>query len=404
MDKISDFTRLENENYHSYIWRMDGLVQSGKYKNWKEITPMVNAELFGDDDSQYRDESAYRKAVKYARDFYEAGVFGNNEDDYFKKLRVERQELEKEKVKTRRERNELRRIIREESDKESYKDQIIRAIQEYVVDPIEYEENARFTGVLKTDNDLLISLFDIHAGLESDNFFNTYNRNVLKDRLREYLDKIFEVQLRHGSENAYLVLSETVSGLIHPTLRIENNQDMIDQFLMVTDYLAQFIKELSYRFNKVNVYMAIGNHGRLSPKKEDNLTHENMDNLVLPFLEAKLQNFKNVECHKNTVEDTIAMFAIRNTNVFSSHGDRETPQNAIQKLTLFTGIRPDIYLCGHRHTNSMTTVYNSKVLQAGCLSGSDSYCMDKRLQNKPEQLLAVITNDGLDCIYDVKFD
>ena len=141
---------------------MDGLVQSGKYKNWKEITPMVNAELFGDDDSQYRDESAYRKAVKYARDFYEAGVFGNNEDDYFKKLRVERQELEKEKVKTRRERNELRRIIREESDKESYKDQIIRAIQEYVVDPIEYEENARFTGVLKTDNDLLISLFDIH--------------------------------------------------------------------------------------------------------------------------------------------------------------------------------------------------------------------------------------------------
>ena len=65
---------------------MDGLVQSGKYKNWKEITPMVNAELFGDDDSQYRDESAYRKAVKYARDFYEAGVFGNNEDEYFKKF------------------------------------------------------------------------------------------------------------------------------------------------------------------------------------------------------------------------------------------------------------------------------------------------------------------------------
>ena len=139
MDNISDFKKLENENYYSYIWRMDGLVQSGKYKNWKEITPMVNAELFGDDDSQYRDESAYRKAVKYARDFYEAGVFGNNEDDYFKKLRVERQELEKEKVKTRRERNELRRIIREESDKESYKDQIIRAIQEYVVDPMEYE-------------------------------------------------------------------------------------------------------------------------------------------------------------------------------------------------------------------------------------------------------------------------
>ena len=205
------------------------------------------------------------------------------------------------------------------------------------------------------------------------------------------------------------MLSETVSGFIHPTLRIENNQDMIEQFLMVTDYLAQFVRELSYHFNKVNVYMAIGNHGRLSPKKDDNLTHENMDNLVLPFLEAKLQNFDNVICHKNDIEDTIAMFAIRGTNVFASHGDRETPQNAniaivSQKLTLFTGIRPDIYLCGHRHTNAMTTVYNSKVLQAGCLSGSDSYCMDKRLQNKPEQLLCVVTDKGLDCIYDVKFN
>ena len=109
---------------------MDELIQSGKYRNWKEITPMVNEELFGDDESQYRDESAYRKAVKYARDFYEAGVFGL-EDEYFKKLRLERQELAKEQVKVRDERNELRRVIREEARKESYKDLILRSISEY---------------------------------------------------------------------------------------------------------------------------------------------------------------------------------------------------------------------------------------------------------------------------------
>lgn len=66
---ISDFTKLENENYHTYIWRLDQLINSGKYHNWREITPMVNKELFGDDESQYRDESAYRKACKYAKDF-----------------------------------------------------------------------------------------------------------------------------------------------------------------------------------------------------------------------------------------------------------------------------------------------------------------------------------------------
>ena len=83
---MDEFKKLDNENYHQYIWRIDGLVQSGKYKNWKEITPFVNRELFGDDEELYRDESAYRKAVKYARDFYEAGVFGDSEDEYYKKL------------------------------------------------------------------------------------------------------------------------------------------------------------------------------------------------------------------------------------------------------------------------------------------------------------------------------
>lgn len=404
MDKISDFTKLENENYHSYIWRMDELVQSGKYQNWKEITPMVNEELFGDDDSQYRDESAYRKAVKYARDFYEAGVFGNNEDEYFKKLRLERQSLEKQQVKVRDERNELRRIIREEARKESYKDQILRSISEYQCDPLEYDENKQFTGILKTDNDLLISCFDVHAGIETNNFWNKFDETILKKRLNEYLDKIFEVQLRHGSENAYFVLSELTSGFIHPTLRIENNQDMIEQFLCVTGYLSEFISELSYHFNKVHTFIAPGNHGRLSPKKEDNIANENMDNLVLPFLEAKLQNFKNVDCHKNEIEQSIAMFNIRNNIVFSSHGDKESLEKAIPNLTLFTGIKPDIYLTGHRHTNAMITVYDSKVIQAGCLSGSDSYCMDNRLKNKPEQIIAVINNKGLDCFYDVKFD
>lgn len=404
MDNIVEIKKLPTETEEEFLWRIGQLVDSGKVENWESVNDDVNREILGDDEEKYRTESAWRKRYQAAKKFYDNCFVKMESGTIQSQNNNQLVELEKQRVKTRRERNELRRVIREESDKESYREQFIRTMQEYVTEPLEYEENARFKGVLKTDNDLLISLYDIHAGMESNNFFNTYNESVLKDRLNEYLDKIFEVQLRHGSENAYLVLSETVSGFIHPTLRIENNQDMIEQFLLVTDYLSQFIRELSYHFNKVNVYMAIGNHGRLSPKKDDNLTHENMDNLVLPFLEAKLQNFDNVVCHKNDIEDTIAMFAIRGTNVFSSHGDRETPQNAIQKLTLFTSIKPDIYLCGHRHTNAMTTVYNSKVLQAGCLSGSDSYCMDKRLQNKPEQLLCVVTDKGLDCIYDVKFN
>ena len=114
MSNISDFTKLENENYHSYIWRLNQLINSGRYHNWKEITPFVNKELFGDDESQYRDESAYRKACKYAKDFKDAGVFDSNED-YIKELQIQKRELEKERKKLQTEKLEYNKWLREDA-------------------------------------------------------------------------------------------------------------------------------------------------------------------------------------------------------------------------------------------------------------------------------------------------
>lgn len=405
MDNISDFKRLENENFHNYIWRMDNLVQSGKYQNWKEITPMVNKELFGDDESQYRDESSYRKPVKYARDFKEAGVFGNNGDEYLKEIQKEKQSLEMERVKTRDERNELKRMLREQARKESYKEQVLRSISECNPKPLEYEKHKVddcFT--IRSDNDIVCTIFDVHTGLNVNNYFNFFNEEVLKKRLKEYLDKILEIQVRHNSENAYVILSELLSGIIHLSLRIENNQNLIEQFLTVTNYLSEFIRELSYHFENVYVYVCPGNHSRCQAKKEDNFRGENMDLLVIPYLQAKLQNIENVVLNDNAIDPSIAMFTVRGQKIFAVHGDKDNMNSVVQRLTMFTSMKPDIIFMGHRHVNAMTTSYDTKVIQAGCLSGGgDSYCLDKRLRNKAEQVVAVINDNGLDCIYDVKF-
>ena len=198
-------------------------------------------------------------------------------------------------------------------------------------------------------------------------------------------------------------MSELVSGIIHTELRIENNQNLIDQFLTAANYISQFLSELSYRFEEVNVYMCPGNHSRISPKKEDSLKGENIDHLAIPFLEAKLQNFENINFHNNNIEESIAMFSVRGNVVMASHGDKDSPGNVVQKFTLMFGMRPALVYLGHRHTNAMTTVYDTKVIQSGCMSGSDNYCMDKRLKNKPEQTISVVTENGLECLYDMKF-
>ena len=402
---IINLHRQENENEEQFIFRLGQAKDSGNLDmNWDDIAGIINKE-FRTDDSEYRTEAAYRKPYQQAKRYFEANVFKNycDEDSYFKELRIQKQELEKERVKVRDERNELNRVIREEARKESYKEQILRSISEYHGEPLLYDERKQFTGILKTDNDLIISCTDIHAGIEIDNFFNKFDEQILRERFNKYLDKIFEVQLRHGSENAYVILSELVSGIIHNELRIENNQNLIEQFLSVTNCVSQFLAELSYRFNTVNVYICPGNHSRISPKKEDSLKGENIDHLAIPFLEAKLQNYTNIKFNRNTIEESIAMFSVRNNVVMASHGDKDSPNNVVQKFTLLFEIRPTLVYLGHRHKNGLTTVYNTKIIESGCLSGVDNYALDLRLNTDPSQTISVITKDGLDCLYDVKF-
>lgn len=373
--------------------------------DWQDIVEKYNIPWNGD--SARKAQQPILLGGTFVSEYYkwkESQDKNKDNDEYLKELRIMQRELEKTKVQTRDERNEYKRLIREEARKESYKDQITRAIQEYQEKPLFYDDIKHFDGVIKSDNDLIISFFDVHTGISINNFANEFNEEVLKNRINQYLDKIFEVWLRHGSENAHVILSELLSGIIHSTLRIENNQNLIEQFLTIMDYLSQFLAELSYKFNTVNVYVCEGNHSRVIAKKDDSLTGENMDMLALPFLAAKLQNFKNIIFNKNNIEKSIAIFKVRNKLVMASHGDKDSPDNVVQRFTMFLNMRPDIVYLGHRHTNALTTVYDSKVIESGCMSGSDNYCMDKRLRNKPEQTISVITDKGLDCLYNVVFE
>ena len=99
----------------------------------------------------------------------------------------------------------------------------------------------------------------------------------------------------------------------------------------------------------------------------------------------------------------MAVFSVRGSNVVAVHGDKDDPKSVVSKITMMLDYRPDVIFLAHRHTNAMHTEYDTKVITSGCLSGSDNFCMDKRLRNRPEQAIAVFGNDGLDCVYDVKF-
>ena len=400
MDK--SLNRKAGENEEQYLWRLGQAKDSGLIDlDWNGIADIMNRE-FREDESEYRSESAYRKLYQYSKRFYDSGVFDRytSEDERIKELLEAKHALQIEKQKLSDERTELNRALREQARKEAYIDLVSRQIQKVEPLKLEYAEK----DYRSTDNDLICHITDLHAGIDIDHWYNRFNMDILRERLWNYLDQLFVIQKRHNSQNCYVVIGEILSGLIHHELRIENNENVVEQFIYVSSLLSEFLAEVSKKFNNVYVYVTPGNHSRVVANKEMSLRGENFDVLLPHYLKASLQNYTSIVIEDNMKDCDVAIFKVRNSNVFGVHGDKDEISNVVQRFTMIFGIKPDIVLMGHRHTNAMTTIYDAKVIQSGCVSGSDNYCLDRRLKNRPEQTVSVVDDDGLVCIYDVKVD
>lgn len=309
-------------------------------------------------------------------------------------------ELKKERMKLSDERVEFNRQVRLAARKESYLDMVKGVICKNI-EPMNISVNHI---PFNSKTDLLCHFSDVHTGIKIDNWKNKFDEDILKQRVENYVSYVLDIREQHNSENCFLVIGEIISGLIHNNLRLQNNMDLMEQFKCISELISVMIVKFANNFNHVYVYTTPGNHSRISPKKEDALDGENMD-LLLPFyLKARLQNVENLSIGDNIIEPEIAMFNIRGNNVFAAHGHKDSPSNVVQNFTMLFGVKPDIVLLGHRHLNGLTTVYDTKVIESGCVSGTDQYAMSIRKANRPEQTVSVIGEKGLICLYDIQLD
>lgn len=362
---------------------------------WQDVADF-RSEYNGD--LEHRD--TVRKGSKLLYDYIDAGWVNEPVESEDNSDNAELIKMRKEKIKLSDARVEYNRLIRQEARKESYADMVKCIICENVEPmniPVHYT-------LFNSSTDLLVHLTDIHTGIEIHNWKNDFDEDILKKRIEKFTSDILDIRGMHQSENCYLVIGEILSGIIHNNLRLQNNMDLMEQFKYVSELISAMISRMANHFNHIYVYTTPGNHSRISPKKEDALDGENMDILLPFYLKARIQNIKNITICDNTIEPEIAMFNIRGNNVFAAHGHKDSPSNVVQNFTMMFNIKPDIVLLGHRHTNGLTTVYDTKVIESGCCSGSDNYAVSIRKVNKPEQTVSVIGNNGLICLYDIQLD
>ena len=112
-----DFGRRDGENENQYLWRIGKLVDEGK-ATWKELAPLIN-EQWREDESEWRDESAYRKKYQYSKAFYEDVFAGMSDNSYLEKLAEEKDSIIKERMRLHDQRREYNNLIRKDARKEN---------------------------------------------------------------------------------------------------------------------------------------------------------------------------------------------------------------------------------------------------------------------------------------------
>lgn len=307
-------------------------------------------------------------------------------------------ELRKERQKFYDYRNAFAKSVRDRSREEELNEIIIQAVQGGNLPCLEYEPHQ----VIHTDNDLLVSLNDIHYGANVNNAWSKYNSNICREMMQRYLDKIIAISLIHQSENCICWMNgDAISGNIHYSIAVTNKENVIEQVMGVSELVSEFLAELSRHFNNVYFVSVAGNHSRINPNKDHSLTSERLDDLIEWYIKARLQNFENVHFDYNKVDDTMYTINVRGKTYLGVHGDYDGSDSKVQALQTMIGTPVYAILSGHLHHNKVDTVQGVKTIMAGSFLGMDDYCVQKRIFGYPEQMVCVCNQDGIMCHYDI---
>ena len=382
------FKRLENEDENAYIWRVcDNKDLIG---TWQDVCNLLNEELHHD-----YNESWYRKMYQSFM-----MVFDSIKDKYFdneqlNKMEQKKQEIIKERFRLNDERTAYNRALRNDARLETRLDILEQKITDF--GKINFPDS-NYSDNNVADNDLLVLLSDLHIGQTFKSFNGEYNTKIAQTRMGQYVNKIIEIGKKNNSDKCYVSLQgDLISNSIHKSIAITNQENVIQQIKFASELITAFIYELSHHFNRVIVTSVSGNHSRLD-KKEDALKDERLDDLVIWYMDAALNDVKNIDIITNNPDTTFAVMDIRGKKYINVHGDYDAfSKNGVASLSMMLGYFPYAITFGHLHTCAMSDEGGIKIIRGGSLAGSgDDYTIEKRLTGKASQMVCVCTDKGIE--------
>ena len=390
---LNIFVRPDGETINEALFRLGTLKQSKAIDcTWDDVAAELN-----DRYSLNYCESRYRKLfgqLNSAVSNVSPLIYSSDLDDKFK---TNVREIEKQRIRIQKERNEYRKDIRAEA----LYDQIFELFDEKLerIDPIQLVQPADY----QSDTAVYALLSDIHYGIEFKSSFSEYNPEIAKARVLYYAFEIVRIGKINRANTVYVsLLGDLVSGIIHDQIRLENSRNIIEQVMEVSEIITAFLKVLAQNFSRVYVNSVSGNHSRLGDK-DIGLRTERLDDLVIWYCKSRFENINNVIFNENIIDPTIGLFNIFGKNYVSVHGDYDKDmKEAVHKISDVLNKKSDCFVAGHMHIGTMRCDNVTFIQNGAVLTGGDDYTAKHRLFGPAVQICMTCDDAGIKGVFPVK--
>lgn len=376
---------LTEEQYENCLSDIIDKINGVNDLDWSEIVAKYNLNIAND---TLRKASSTIFGGAFVKQYFNNKNDNNKDDKYdiqLREIRREKQKLFDERAAFNKSNRDIARLQQD---------------LEYLETLIKDTEYEPFKVISREDKgkDLIVLLSDMHIGLESNSAFGAYNSEIAKEMLAKYLGEVIKAIELYEIQNVYvIILGDNINGNIHSTVRLQNREDVVEQIQLASEMISDFVYQIAKNCKNVYVNAIGGNHSRLG-NKDDVLRDERLDNIVVWYAKAKLQNIDNIIfAEEENIDATISKNTIRGKIYYSVHGDYDSySESGINKLVSMTKEFPSCIFYGHLHHNSYDDINDIKIIRSGSFAGTgDDYTISKRISGKPSQAMCVVDETGI---------
>jgi hypothetical protein len=396
------------EKYHIYNSKRSIVIDKAKVKKIREVycdtNPLTINELCRKLDIARRDFMLLKNSMSITHEDIPFLPEMLEDENNIESLVSDTLERRKEKyfIKLQQEEiNQMKVELTAYRKKDYLFNKISSTINDIRIEPVKYSVEIVKKSKIR---EALLDTMDQHLGLKSDNYWNKYSVEEAERRFEVLTKETIEFCAETGVSILHVSsLGDAINGLIHTSLRLESEIDIVEQVKLATRLMGKMLTEFALVFDKVIYADVAGNHGRMVPQKSESLDSENFEYLISFALKLMLQNVSNIVFEDNYYDEGIIIKRIAGVTIIEAHGDSDKLAKAATTLPLMTEIPGEIHLA-HEHSNKSIEQNCIEVFVGRSFSGTDSYAKNLRLTSKAGQKLFVYEDGKRVFIHDIVFN